>query len=89
LDRAKRLVIAQSKLAFESTGAHAAWAGEGVLDFGTIPSPTEWRAKVMAVTDAEVQASAKEIFHQKHPSIAEIHQKKKVPRSRKSEFLTK
>ena len=89
LDRAKRLVIAQSKLAFESTGAHAAWAGEGVLDFGIIPSPAEWRAKVMAVTDAEVQASAREIFHQKHPSIAEIHQKKKVPRSRKSEFLTK
>ena len=72
LDRAKRLTIAQSKLAFESTGAHAAWAGEGVLDFGHIPSPAEWRGKVMAVTDADVQAIAREIFQGKTPSMAEI-----------------
>ena len=72
LDRAKRLTIAQSKLAFESTGAHAAWAGEGVLDFGHVPSPAEWRAKVMAVTDADVQAIAREIFHDKKPATAEI-----------------
>jgi predicted Zn-dependent peptidase len=72
LDRAKRLTIAQSKLAFESTGSHAAWAGEGVLDFGHIPSPEEWRAKILAVTDADVQAAAREIFHGKEPSVAEI-----------------
>ena len=72
LDRAKRLTIAQSKLAFESTGSHAAWAGEGVLDFGHIPSPAEWRAEVMAVADADVQAIAREIFHDRQPAIAEI-----------------
>ena len=72
LDRAKRLTIAQSKLAFESTGAHAAWAGEGVLDFGFVPSPAEWRATILAVTDAEVQAAAREIFHGKEPAVAEI-----------------
>ena len=72
LDRAKRLTIAQSKLAFESTGAHAAWAGEGVLDFGHVPSPAEWRAKVMAVTDADVQEIAREVFHNCKPSMAEI-----------------
>ena len=72
LDRAKRLTIAQSKLAFESTGSHAAWAGEGVLDFGHIPSPAEWRAKVMAVTDAEVQAIAREVFQGQKPAMAEI-----------------
>ncbi len=72
LDRAKRLTIAQSKLAFESTGAHAAWAGEGVLDFGFVPSPAEWRATIMAVTDAEVQAIAREVFLNQKPSIAEI-----------------
>jgi predicted Zn-dependent peptidase len=43
LDRAKRLTIAQSKLAFESTGSHSSWAGECVLDLGHIPSPAEWR----------------------------------------------
>lgn len=72
LDRAKRLTIAQSKLSFESTSAHAAWAGENVLDFGMIPSPADWRAKVMAVTDAEVQAIAKKVFEGKEPAIAEI-----------------
>ena len=72
LDRAKRLAIAQSKLAFETTSAHAAWAGEGVLDFGYIPSPADWRASVLAVTDADVQAIAREVFHDQKPALAEI-----------------
>jgi predicted Zn-dependent peptidase len=72
LDRAKRLTIAQSKLAFETTSAHAAWAGEGVLDFGCIPSPADWRANILAVTDADVQAIAREVFHDQKPAIAEI-----------------
>ncbi len=72
LDRAKRLTIAQSKLSFESTGSHAAWAGEGLLDFGHIPSPADWRATVMAVTDAEVQAIARKIFLNQQPAMAEI-----------------
>ena len=72
LDRAKRLTIVQSKLAFESTGAHASWAGEGVLDFGHVPSPSEWRSNVMAVTDLDVQAVAREVFMNQKPSMAEI-----------------
>jgi predicted Zn-dependent peptidase len=72
LDRAKRLTIVQSKLAFESTGAHASWVGEGVLDFGHVPSPSEWRAKVMAVTDLDVQTVAREVFMNQEPSMAEI-----------------
>ncbi|RYD23765.1 MAG: insulinase family protein [Verrucomicrobiaceae bacterium] len=76
LDRAKRLTIAQSKLSFESTGSHAAWAGEGVLDFGLVPSPAEWREKILAVTDADVQAAARDIFEDKTPSMAEIGEAK-------------
>jgi predicted Zn-dependent peptidase len=72
LDRAKRLTIAQSKLAFESTGSHAAWAGEGVLDFGHVPSLTDWRAAILAVSDADVQAAAREVFHGRKPAMAEI-----------------
>jgi predicted Zn-dependent peptidase len=72
LDRAKRLAIAQSKLSFESTGSHAAWAGEGLLDFGRIPSLADWRAAVMAVTDAEVRAVARGIFLDQKPAMAEI-----------------
>lgn len=77
LERAKRLTIAQSKLAFETTSAHAAWAGEGVLDFGHVPSPAEWRATIMAVTDAEVQAIAREVFHGKKPAMAEIGEERR------------
>ena len=72
LDRAKRLAIAQSKLAFETTSAHAAWAGEGVLDFGHIPSPASWRDDVLAVTDTDIQAIASEVFLNQKPAIAEI-----------------
>jgi predicted Zn-dependent peptidase len=72
LDRAKRLAIAQSKLAFETTSAHATWAGEGVLDFGHIPSPAGWREKMLAVTDADIQSIAGEVFLNQKPAIAEI-----------------
>lgn len=71
LDRAKRLAIAQSKLAFETTASHAAWAGEGVLDFGRIPDPEEWRRSVLAVTDGEVREIARAVFG-RNPSTAEI-----------------
>ena len=72
LERAKRLAIAQSKLAFESTAAHAAWAGEGVMDFNKIPSPTQWRERIAAVSDAAIQQAAEMIFHDQEPACAEI-----------------
>jgi predicted Zn-dependent peptidase len=72
LDRAKRLAIAQSKLAFESTSAHAAWAGEGLLDFGRIPSRDEWRERLLSVTGDDIQAVARGIFQNRKPAIAEI-----------------
>ena len=79
LDRVKRLTIAQSKLSFESTGSHAAWAGEGLLDFGHVPSPADWRAKVMAVTDADVLAAARAVFQGRNPSMAEIGENRATP----------
>ncbi|MEI7908803.1 MAG: pitrilysin family protein [Verrucomicrobiota bacterium] len=72
LERAKRLAIAQSKLAFESTAAHAAWAGEGVMDFDEIPSPTQWRERLAAVDDAAIQDAARLVFHEQEPACAEI-----------------
>ncbi|MFD2255736.1 M16 family metallopeptidase [Luteolibacter algae] len=71
LERAKRLAIAQSKLAFESTAAHAAWAGEGLLFYNRIPSPQEARENFLNVTGEQVQAIAKTIFAQQ-PATAEI-----------------
>lgn len=75
LERAKRLAIAQSKLGFESTSAHCAWVGEGLLFFGHIPSPQQARENLLQVTDPQVQTIAKQIFAQK-PAMAEIKAKK-------------
>ena len=72
VERAQRLMISQSKLAFETTSAHASWAGEGVLDFGRIVPLDEWRHDVLAVTAADVQAVAREVFLNHAPAIAEI-----------------
>lgn len=72
LDRVKRLSIGQSKLAFESTGSHASWAGECLLDFGRIPPLDEWRRDVCAVTDAQIAEAARLLFQEKTPSTAEI-----------------
>jgi predicted Zn-dependent peptidase len=71
LERAKRLAIAQSKLGFESTSAHAAWAGEGLLFLGHIPSPQEARENLLAVTDSQIQSIARQVFSQ-DPATAEI-----------------
>ena len=72
LDRAKRLAIAQSKLAFETTAAHAAWAGEGVMDFGEIPSRGQWCEQLVAVSDEAIQHAADLIFSSQEPAMAEI-----------------
>lgn len=71
LDRAKRLAISQSKQAFESTAAHAAWAGEGLLFFNHIPSPQQARENLLAITEEQVQAIARQVFSQT-PATAEI-----------------
>jgi len=71
LDRAKRLTISQSKFSFESSSAHATWAGEGVLDFGYVPCRDEWKDKVLAVTADEIRQVAKDHLSCP-PSMAEI-----------------
>lgn len=72
LDRAKRLMISQSKQAFESTASHGAWAGEGLLDFGEIPSPAAWREKILSVTDQDIRSVAQLVFKDREPATAEI-----------------
>ena len=72
LARAQRLAIAHSKLAFESTAAHATWAGEGLLDFGRIPSHAEWLQHVLAVTDDHIREIARRIFKDTPHATAEI-----------------
>ena len=72
LDRAKRLAIAQGKFALETTAAHATWAGEGLLDFGRIPTHQEWIERIRNVTDREIQETARAIFSERPRATAEI-----------------
>ncbi|MCF7730688.1 MAG: insulinase family protein [Akkermansiaceae bacterium] len=72
LERSKRLAIAHSKLAFESTAAHAAWIGEGLMDYQEIPSITRWREATHAVTPADVLAAARLVFQDRPHATAEI-----------------
>jgi predicted Zn-dependent peptidase len=72
LDRAKRLAITQGKLALETTAAHAAWAGESLLDFGRIPGICEWRSRILSVTAAEVRELADALFTGTAFAMAEI-----------------
>ncbi|MCU0780415.1 MAG: insulinase family protein [Akkermansiaceae bacterium] len=72
LDRAKRLAIAHSKLAFESTAAHAAWIGQGLMDFHEIPVVEDWRRNILAVTDADLRAAAGLLFAGQPHAQAEI-----------------
>ncbi|MDX1680224.1 MAG: pitrilysin family protein [Akkermansiaceae bacterium] len=71
LERAKRLSVSQSKFSFESTTSHASWAGEGVMDFGHVPSREEWKERVLGVTADDVQTVA-EAFLTTEPCMAEI-----------------
>ncbi len=71
LQRAQRLAIAQSKLAFESTASHAAWAGESLLFQNHIPIPQDIREKLLQVTEADIHSIARRIFAEP-PATAEI-----------------
>lgn len=72
LERAKRIAISQSKMAFESTAAHATWAGESLLDFDFIPQPAAWRKKLLAVSPADILETARLVFSGKAYALAEI-----------------
>lgn len=73
LDRAKRLILSQSKLAFEATSSHAAWVGESMSFYGKIHSPQISREAILAVSDQEVQFLARQIFAVP-PAIAELRE---------------
>jgi predicted Zn-dependent peptidase len=71
LARAKRLAASQTKMAMESTGSHASWAGDSLLQYGKIITPAEALAIWQAVTAEEIQAVVTEFFS-KDRAMAEI-----------------
>ncbi|WP_367873492.1 M16 family metallopeptidase [Luteolibacter sp. Populi] len=62
LARAQRLAASQMKMAMESTGAHASWAGDSLLQYGKIITPAEALATWLAVTAEEIRDAAAELL---------------------------
>lgn len=71
LARAKRLAASQTKMAMESTGSHASWAGDSLLQYNKIITPAEALAIWQAVTGEQIQAVVNEFFS-KDRAMAEI-----------------
>ncbi|MCW1883462.1 insulinase family protein [Luteolibacter flavescens] len=72
LARAKRLAVSQTKMAMESTAAHASWIGDCLLQYDRLVTPEEVRAEWDKVTAAEVRDIAAEMLDVSRHALAEI-----------------
>jgi predicted Zn-dependent peptidase len=72
LQRAKDYAIGQMRLGLESTANRMMWLGEHLLAYGTIQSPAEVERQIAAVTPADVQTTAADIFRNNRLNVAVI-----------------
>jgi predicted Zn-dependent peptidase len=72
LQRAKDYAIGQMRLGLESTANRMMWLGEHLLAYGTIQSPAEVERQILAVTPADVQAAAADLFRNNRLNVAVI-----------------
>jgi predicted Zn-dependent peptidase len=72
LARAKRLAVSQTKMAMESTAAHASWAGDCLLQYDQLVPPEQIRIEWDKVTADEIQAIACEVLDESRLALAEI-----------------
>lgn len=72
LARVKRLTASATRSAMESTAAHACWVGECILQHNSIQNPSTALEKIEAVTAAEIQDIAGEVFSPTNEAFAEI-----------------
>lgn len=72
LQRAKDYAIGQMRLGLESTANRMMWLGEHLLAYGTIQSPAEVEQQILAVTTADVQAAAADLFRNNRLNVAVI-----------------
>ena len=72
LKRAKRLAVSQTKMAMESTAAHASWIGDCLLQYDRLITTEEVRAEWEKVTAAEVQEIARAVLDENRLAIAEV-----------------
>jgi predicted Zn-dependent peptidase len=72
LQRAKDYAIGQMRLGLESTANRMMWLGEHLLAYGKIQSPAEVERQIIAVTPADVQAVATDLFRNNRLNVAVI-----------------
>ncbi len=72
LQRAKDYAIGQMRLGLESTANRMMWLGEHLLAYGTIQSPAEVERQIAAVTPADVQTTAMDLFRNNRLNVAVI-----------------
>lgn len=72
LRRAKDYAIGQMRLGMESTSNQMMWIGEHLLAYGTVLTPDELERRLEAVSAAEVQAVAVELFRDARLNAAVI-----------------
>jgi predicted Zn-dependent peptidase len=72
LARAKRLAVSQTKMAMESTAAHASWIGDCLVQYDRLVTPEEVREEWSRVTEAQVREIAAEVLDEDLLAKAEI-----------------
>lgn len=72
LERAKRYAIGQSRVSFESSAAHLAWAAETLLHYDRVVEPEDARENIRRVTTEQVANAAAVTFPTENQAIAEI-----------------
>jgi predicted Zn-dependent peptidase len=72
LARARAFALGQQDLWFESTVNQMNWVGECLLWYGRVLAPDAARARLLAVSPAEVAASAARTFRTRKPALALI-----------------
>jgi predicted Zn-dependent peptidase len=72
LARAKRLATSQTRMAMESTAAHASWIGDCLLQYDRLVTPEEVRAEWEKVAGNDIQEIAREVLDEGRMALAEI-----------------
>jgi predicted Zn-dependent peptidase len=72
LARAKRLATSQTKMAMESTAAHASWIGDCLSQYDRLVTPEEVRREWELVTAEQVRDIAAELLVESCRALAEI-----------------
>jgi len=79
LRRAQDYAIGQMRIGMESTNNQMMWCGEHLLAYGCVQPPAEIERRVAAVTPAQVQETAADIFRDHRLNVAVITPSKDEP----------